>query len=482
MAKTLIFSSIHLMTKLLLHVLWTLESAAINCFVCRLLYKAVEDDDIDSLQKCLCDVHYVETKTAVLLSAVRSARHQCIRVLLANGCDPVLKLEGVTAVQCAIIKNDMKTLLLLVSRQSLDVVDRKPVEVRNGSQRSWYDDRRAVDEALFIASGLGNVEAVKLLLDCGANPNCCFYYDDEFLVTCSTLVAACFAPLRHLAADSAVANAEVVVHALVKSGANVNRRCSTGMTPLHWAVKAGLVQSLTLFVKSGADVNAQRANDGITPLMMAVECDLTAVTILLSAGADTDATDYSNYTALCHAVNARSLPIAEYLLQQGANPNGCGFVTAAVPFLTTTPLYLATSVGNRAMVVLLLKWGANLHQTVGMIPSRSTVFHVALCVNNFELVGVFLAAGFDCVSAYKLVCEHIDDICNKLPPGMTHLLSLDDRIRLQRLQKLHSELSQPQTLKQLCRLTVRQCTVNQRRLCELPLPAALCSFLLLDDL
>ena len=437
----------------------------------------MEDDDASSLQRCLYNVCDVETKTAVLLSAVRSARHHCIEVLMATGCDPVRKLDGTSALQCAIMKNDMQTLLLLVSQQSLDVVD----TISNRSQRSWYDDQRPVDEALFIASGVGSVEAVKLLLERGANPNCCFYYDDEFLVTCSTLVAACFSPLRHLAPDTAVANAEVIVHALVNAGANVKRRCSTGLTALHWAVKAGLVQSLMLLVKSGADVNARRANDGVTPLMMAVEHDLTAVTTLLSAGADIDATDYAHYTALCHAVNAQNLPIAEYLLQQGANPNGSAVVTAAVPFLVTTPLYLATSIGNRAMVVLLLKWGANVHQTVGMLPSRSTVFHVALCVNNFDLVGVFLAAGVDRACAYKLVCEHIDDICRKVPLGMTHLLSLDDRIRLQRLQVLHFELSQPQMLKQLCRVTIRH-TASHRQLCELPLPSALCSFLSFDDL
>lgn len=442
----------------------------------------MEDDDVSSLERCLYNVDDVETKTAVLLSAVRSAQHHCVEVLMAAGCDPVRKLEGSSAVQCAVMKNDMQTLLLLVSQQSHDVVDTNAVEVSSQRQRLWYDDQRPIDEALFIASGLGSVEAVELLLECGANPNCCFYYDDEFLVTCSTLVAACFAPLRHLAPDNAVANAEVVVHALIDAGANVKRRCSTGLTPMHWAVKAGLVQSLMLLVQSGADVNARRASDGVTPLMMAVERDLTAVTTLLSAGANIDATDYAHYTALCHAVNAQNLPIAEYLLQQGANPNGSAVATAAMPFLTTTPLYLATSFGNRAMVVLLLKWGANVHQTVGTLPSRSTVFRVALCVNNFDLVGVFLAAGVDRTCAYKLVCEHIDDICRKVPPGMTYLLSLDDRIRLQRLQVLHFELSQPQMLKQLCRVAIRQSTVNLRQLCELPLPSALCSFLLLDDL
>ena len=456
-----------------------LRSAAINSFVCRWLYKAVENDDVNILQKILRNVPGVETKTAVLLSAVHLARYSCIEVLMANGCDPLLKLAGRSAVQYAIVQNDMEALRLLVSHQFLDA---KSVEPSNRSQRSWYNDQRPVDEALFIASGLGNVEAVNLLLECGARTNCCFYYDNEFVVTCSTLVAACLAPLRHLAPDSAVANADVIVQLLINSGANVNRRCSTGMTPLHWAVKAGLVQSLTLLVKSGADVNAQRANDGRTPLMMAVERDLTAVTTLLSAGADVDATDHAHYTALCHAVNTHSLPIAEYLLQQGASPDGRGFITAAVPFITTSPLYLATSIGNHAMVILLLKWGANVHQTVGMIPSRSTVFQVALCVNNFKLARVFLAAGVDIAYAYKLVCEHIDDICSKLPPGMTRLLSLNDRIRLQSLQQLHFELSQPQTLKQMCRVSIQKYTASYQKLNELPLPSALCSFLSLDDL
>jgi len=447
--------------------------AATGYVVCRLLYTALEEDDVNKLQRYLCNVR-MDRKTLLLLAAVHSARYHCIRVLMTDGCDPTLKVNGTSAVQCAIMKNDMKALLLLVD------VDTKPVQVNSSCQRSWHDDQKPVDEALFVASGLGNVEAVNLLLDHGANPNCCFYYDDEFLVTCSTLVAACFAPLRHLASSDAMTNAETVVCALVSCRANVNRRCSTGMTPLHWAVKAGLVHSLTVLVKSGADVNAARANDGLTPLMMAVERDLTAVAALLSAGADVDAIDYARYTALCHAVKAGSLPIAEYLLQQGANPDGRDFISEIVPFITTTPLYLATSLGCRAMVVTLLKWGANLHQTVGPIPSRSTVFRVALCVNNFDLARVFLAAGVDHGSAFRIVCGQIDDMRIRLLPEQ--FSTLNTRIRMQRLEELLSELSQPQTLKQLCRMAIRRCTVDCKQLHKLPLPSALCAFLSLSDL
>lgn len=449
---------------------------------CRLLYKAVEDDDANRLQEYmyLYNINSVETKTALLLSAVRSARYSCINVLLASGSDPVLKLNGTSAVQCAVTKSDMKSLLLLVEQQSLDV-DKQLVN-NNSNQRLWYEQQRPIDEALFIASGLGNVEAVNLLLDREANPNCCFYYDDEFLVTCSTLVAACFSPLRRLAPDNAVANAEVIVHSLINSGANVNRRCSTGMTPLHWAVRSALVQSLTLLVRSGAHINARRASNGSTPLMMAVGHDLTIVSTLLSAGADIDAVDHSHFTALCHAVNSHNLPTAEYLLQQGANPDGCTSVTAVVPFVTTTPLYLATSIGNREMVVLLLKWGANLHQSVGTILSRSTVLQVALCVNNFHLARLFIAAGVNHACAYNLVCQYIDDIRSKMPPQMSHLLSVNDRIRLQSLQQLHFELSVPRTLKQFCRLAIRHYSVDYGQLHKLPLPSALCSYLSFDDL
>jgi len=442
----------------------------------------VEDDDVISLQKYLSNIHNVETKTAALLSAVRSARYRCITLLMENGCDPLLTLDGTSAVHCAVTKPDMKALLLLVGQPSLIAVNTKPVEVSNGGEQSWCDEQRPVDEALFIAAGLGSVEAVDLLLECGANPNCCFYYDDEFLVLCSTLVAACLAPLRHIAPDNAVSGADDVIQALVNSGANVQRRCSTGMMPLHWVVRAGLMRSLTLLVKSGADVDAKRASDGKTPLMMAAESSVASVATLLGAGAAIDATDHARFTALCHAVNADNQATAEYLLQRGANPNGSPTITALIPFLTTTPLYLATSMGSRALVVLLLKWGATLHESVGKIPSRATVFQVALCVSNFELVGVFLAAGVDPTYASKLVCEHIEDICSKVPPGMNHLLPVDDRVRLQSLQKLHVELSQPQMLKLLCRLAIRHYASGHRQLCKLPLPSALCSFLSFGDL
>ena len=443
----------------------------------------MQDDDAPSLHKYLTNASDKE-KVAVLLSAVRLARYNCITVLIVAGSDPFLKLNGENAVKCAIRENDMKALLLLVDQQlPADVVNKKPVEV----SRSWYDDRKPADEALFIAAGLADVKAVNVLLEFGANPNSCFYYDDEFLLTCSTLVQACLAPSRHLAADSVLANAEAVVRTLVNAGANVNRRCSTGLTPLHWAVKSGLLQSVVLLVEAGADVNAQTGALGrLTPLMMVARLNsdhgLAVVNALLSAGADIDSTNCSYATALNYAVEADSLPIAQFLLEQGANPDGR---VSAEPPINTTPLYEATSIGSRAMVVLLLKWGASVNRTVERIPLHNlhfTVFDVALRVNNFELVSVFLAAGFDHACAYKVVCEKIDALCSKVPVGMTDLLSLDDRIRLQRLQKLHGELSQPQTLKQLCRITIRRYTVSPRRLSDLPLPSALQSFLSLDDL
>jgi len=436
----------------------------------------VQDNDAPSLQECLSHVYDKETKATLLKHAVRLDRYDCIRVLIAAGSDPFLRLNGVNAVMCAIHQNDIKALPFLVDQQlPADVVSEKPVS------RAWYDDRKPADAALFIAAGLANVEAVNVLLEFGASPIACFFYDklidESFDARCSALVAACLAPSRRPAADNELADAEAVVQALVNAGANVNSRCSTGLTPLHCAVESGLLEAVVLLVEAGADVNAQRGTyDGLTPLMRAAhlksDLGLSAVTALLSVGADIDLTDRFGRTALDHAVHTNNLPVAECLLQQGANPNGYGALSI--------PLYSATSIGNHAMVILLLKWGVHLTGKIAL--SRGTVFDVALRVNNFELVSVFLVAGFDHARAYKVVCENIDAIYSKVPVGMTDLLSLDDRIRLQHLQKLHGELSQPQTLKQLCRVAIRRYVLSPRQLRDLPLLSALQSFLSLDDL
>ena len=81
-----------------------------------------------------------------------------------------------------------------------------------------------------------------------------------------------------------------VVGALLDRGCDVNTRDARGATPLMWAANRGSMPLVVLLVERGADVNAQdtmECNEGHTPLMY---------------------------------VQGRSLDIARYLLERGADP------------------------------------------------------------------------------------------------------------------------------------------------------------------
>ncbi|MDE7193974.1 MAG: ankyrin repeat domain-containing protein, partial [Oscillospiraceae bacterium] len=73
--------------------------------------------------------------------------------------------------------------------------------------------------------------------------------------------------------------------ALIENGANVNAAANDGTTPLHLAVR-GPENSVKALVKAGADLNA-RDNMGNTPLLIACKwCGEKLVRYLLRAGAD----------------------------------------------------------------------------------------------------------------------------------------------------------------------------------------------------
>jgi ankyrin repeat protein len=56
---------------------------------------------------------------------------------------------------------------------------------------------------------------------------------------------------------------------LIRSGANVNARDKTSLTPLHYAARFFQLDLAKLLIKNGAEVDA-RDNDGNTPLSDAV--------------------------------------------------------------------------------------------------------------------------------------------------------------------------------------------------------------------
>lgn len=104
---------------------------------------------------------------------------------------------------------------------------------------------------------------------------------------------------------------------LLDSGANVNARNAFDSTALHWA--AADARRASLLIARGANVNA-RTKLGRTPLMIAAACDGCSgiAKLMLSKGADAQAADNNGITALDLAARTGDTESLRLLLARGA--------------------------------------------------------------------------------------------------------------------------------------------------------------------
>ena len=140
------------------------------------------------------------------------------------------------------------------------------------------------DAAITLAATYGHLAIIELLITHGADVN---QEDSEYGVT--AIGAAAWY------------NHDDVVRLLLEKGADPNwvSDWNMGETPLHWAAMQGAVESATLLLDSGVDVNIQ-TEDGQTPLMTIGDLNARSVMIpfLLEHGADPNHQDSLGRAAL----------------------------------------------------------------------------------------------------------------------------------------------------------------------------------------
>lgn len=108
---------------------------------------------------------------------------------------------------------------------------------------------------------------------------------------------------------------------LIRSGDNVNKADSNGLTPLAWAARGNGAAVVPILVKAGADIN--RKSRGWTPLMHSVDFQTVSVAKqLLDSGAAVDARgDKDGYTALMLAIELGRQEFVPIFLDHGADPS-----------------------------------------------------------------------------------------------------------------------------------------------------------------
>lgn len=160
-----------------------------------------------------------------------------------------------------------------------------------------------------------------------------------------------------------------IIQLLLRYGADVNARGLDYPTPLQSAMHKGKIELIQLLLDSGADVNVKAGHYGWrecnwpgcypnvedrTALQRAVEvCSIEVIQLLLRYGAGVNAAagDYMGVTALQAASITGRLPIVVMLLEAGADVNG-----APCKERGRTALEGAAEWGRLDIVSLLLKY------------------------------------------------------------------------------------------------------------------------------
>jgi ankyrin repeat protein len=189
---------------------------------------------------------------------------------------------------------------------------------------------------LLLAAMRGDVEAVRELLDGGADAN--FRQEDGW----TGLILA------------AVNGHFTVVRALLEKGVDVDSQENLmGQTALIWAAKGGQKAIVKTLLEAGAKVNARDKFGGTALTRAASNGQAEIVETLLEAGADIAAREDDADTALIEATGESNLKIIQALLEAGADVNDKNSEGR-------TPLMIAAMAGEDKVVKALLDAGAEI--------------------------------------------------------------------------------------------------------------------------
>lgn len=242
-------------------------------------------------------------------------------------------------------------------------------------------DKRGTTPLMYSAA-VGSADAMRILIQAGADVNAKNDFDATSLMWCAT-------------------NLEKV-RMLVEKGANVNAHSKPGRTALMIAAASdNSHDAVSYLIEHGADVAAK---DGMqqTVLHSALTGnDSTTIQMVVAKGADVNAKDAFGQTALMTAATNDNTAVVKMLLAKGADVNavtaaetGRGVKNGAIALGSFTSLLLATAYGSIETVSALLDAGANVNarDVRGMTP---LMLAIATDRPNLATVKLLLSKGAD---------------------------------------------------------------------------------------
>jgi ankyrin repeat protein len=260
-------------------------------------------------------------------------------------------------------------------------------------------DERGVTPLMY-AAWVGSPEAMKLLLDRGADPNLINSSGSTALMMAVTEISK--------------------VRMLVERGADVNKATPRGRTALLLAAMSEPSADIVrLLIGAGADVKAVDAFDTTFLNAAAFGNDAGTVRQALDAGVEVDKVDFQGFTPLINASSNGNLESVRMLLAKGANVNvvsGDGAFqkvkAGTIALAKFTPLISAAPFAPFEVVKTLLDAGAkvNAQDIRGMTP---LMLAVATDRQNAETIRALIAKGAD-VNIKSLAGETALDWARKI--------------------------------------------------------------------
>ncbi|XP_062861971.1 ankyrin repeat domain-containing protein 50 [Trichomycterus rosablanca] len=292
-------------------------------------------------------------------------------LLLCRGANPSLSdNQGQTPLTLAARQGHVGVLQVLLKWSQDQEYDTVRAMLEHADDEGWT--------ALRSASWGGHKEAVKMLLEAGAE------------------VDGCDPDGRTALRAAAWGGHEEIMLILLDHGAGVDSVDHEERTPLIAAAYMGHKEAVEILLDAGADVNLADRN-GRNALSVAAQCVPSAVgrrghgevvSLLLERGADPEHKDRDGMTPLLLASYEGHEEVVELLLEAGADVDeSAGTYPYAV-----TPLLAAAAMGHAGTVNRMLFWGAAVD---GIDGEGRTALCLAAAKGSIEVVQTLLDRGLD---------------------------------------------------------------------------------------